>query len=156
MLITSLIWYYVANRLAVHITASTQRKIGLYYHRKCLIAMIKSILLHPLTALLLTFVAAVSVFSMRQSLQPIKQGEKGLYSLTEEKRILQDSIAQQELDLKLAAEPFYQEKKLRDELLYKLPGEDIIVLGDVPPITLELPSPPPSPTPWQEWRELLF
>ncbi len=118
--------------------------------------MIKSILLHPLTALLLTFVAAVSVFSMRQSLQPIKQGEKGLNSLAEEKRILQDRIAQQQLELELATEPFYQEKKLRDELLYKLPGEDIIVLGEVPPITLELPPAPPSPTPWQEWRELLF
>lgn len=118
--------------------------------------MLRSILLHPLTALLLTFVAVVSVFSMRQSLQPIKQGEKGLLALQEEKRILQDRVAQQELELEIAKEPFYQEKKLRDELLLKKPGEEILVIPDLRPVELIPPPVPEQPTPWQEWQKLLF
>lgn len=118
--------------------------------------MIKSVLLNPVTAILFTIVAILSIVSMRQSLQPIAEGQADLERLQNDKTQLQARIIAAEQQLEAAQTPFYQEKKLRDEFLLQREGEIIILLPDVSPLPLPEPTPSPSPSAWEEWQSLLF
>lgn len=118
--------------------------------------MIKSVLLHPISAILITIVAVLTIISMRQSLEPITDAEQGLYRLEQEKQRLQEEIVAEKQKLEAASQPFYQEKKLRDELLLQKPDEIVIMMPEVTPIP-RTPSPTPKiASPWEEWQQVLF
>lgn len=117
--------------------------------------MIKGVLLNPLTAIVIAVLVGLSVFSMQQSLKPIKIGENSLAELSKEKAALEAEIQATQQKIEIASDPFYQEKKLRDELLLQKPEETVLLIPDVSPIPIPTPAPTTPTTPWQEWQEVL-
>lgn len=120
--------------------------------------MIKRLLYHPLTAIIITIMVGLFVMSLRQTQQKNQRADDVI-------KQWQDKIARQELELKqLEGESnqqkldFQQEKMLRDELLLQKEGEIVLQLpsdashaaSDQEVIELN------STTPWQEWQKLLF
>lgn len=118
--------------------------------------MLKSLFFNPVAVVVIAIFVGLLVFSMRVSLLPIFKSEQSIAQLEREKEGRAALLRATQEELNLSQQPFYQEKKLRDELLLQLPGEEVIMLPPISPIPYTPPSPPPTPTPWQAWQEFFF
>lgn len=116
----------------------------------------RSLLQHPVMAVLITIIAGIFMFSLYLSGAQQQSGTKTLSSLEESVARQQQRVETLEQQAALSKDPFVQEKIQRDERLLQQPGEIILQL---PPLTVPSPTPEPAPTPstpWQEWKRLLL
>lgn len=114
------------------------------------------LLLHPVSALIITMVAVLFSLSLYKSTQDIRSSQAGLDQLEGEIAQLGSEVQSVQAEMQQADSPLVKEKIIRNELLMQKPGEYVIQIPEV----IEEPGavlPESSDTqPWQEWQQLLF
>ncbi len=114
----------------------------------------KSLLFHPLTALILTVLTIIFVMSLRTNKNEISRSSETIHLLEQEVDKISSEVSQSQQDLETAQLPISKEKIARDELLMQKPGETVLQL---PPLQeSDLPEVTQPKTPWEEWKELLL
>lgn len=120
--------------------------------------MIKRLLYHPLTAIIITILVGLFVLSLQKTRQKsdkadlvIKEWEQKIARQELELKQLEGNLSQEKLD-------FEREKMLRDELLLQKEGE---IIFQLPPASGDAASSQEvlelnATTPWQEWQIILF
>lgn len=116
----------------------------------------RSLLFHPITVVVITILAMLYFFSLRTTLQQAERPSKTVSELKQEVTDLASEVSSLEEKAELAQTEFAREKMIRDELLMQKPGEYVIQLSDKIDVTLPASLPSPTPTPWEEWKKLLF
>lgn len=115
----------------------------------------KHILSHPISKILFIIMAILFIISLQLKKKEIAR--RALIIEIQQTKVekLKQEISDLESKASSSADPFFQEKIVRNELLMQKEGETII---QIPPELLPtriIPSPTPSFTPWQAWKELL-
>ena len=116
----------------------------------------RNLLEHPIVLVIITCIAGVTMFSLYVSAQDGSTATTALTAINATVERQEQRVAQLEEQVRLANDPFIQEKIRRDERLQQLPGEVVLQL---PPIIVPTPQTAPTTTPltpWEEWQRLLF
>lgn len=114
----------------------------------------KTLLFHPLTALIITVLAIVFFLSLQTNKNEISRSSDTIHLLEQEVDKISSETSVSEEKLEDAKSPLTKEKIARDELLMQKPGETILQL---PPIEeTDIPEVDQPKTPWEQWKELLF
>jgi cell division protein FtsB len=111
---------------------------------------------NPLSLIALTAVTLFTLFSLRSTASKTQTSTEDVRLLDQEVAQLTSEVSSLEKQVELNQHPFYAEKNIRNELLLQKPGEYVIQIPEVSPQPLPTVLPEATPTPWQEWRQLLF
>jgi hypothetical protein len=111
---------------------------------------------HPLVILLFTLISAALFISLRQSARETSKSAEIVLQALEEFQELDQEVVSLRQETELANSPLRQEKIIRNELLQQVPGERTVQMPILDSTGVEKVAPTPSPTPWEEWRKLLF
>jgi len=102
---------------------------------------------------LTTVILCISLYISSVQLRGSSQKVASLRADVAKQQALTDALGQK---LQTAQNSTTQEEIIRDQLLMQKPGEFVVQTPDLPRVSPEVTPPPPSPTPWQEWKKLLF
>ena len=110
----------------------------------------------PLVVIILTALAIILfvslIWSSYQLSQSSRQVGKTKLAVGQE----QANVDKLKTQLQVAQSETTKETIIRGQLLQQKPGEYVLQMPDLPVVKVTpLPS-PASPTPWQEWQQLLF
>ncbi len=115
----------------------------------------KKIIYHPLTIIFLSLIAVYFIFSLRSNQKKIDLSRKNIKNLKQIVSKMEKDYNQQTEELKTAKKPLTKEKIVRNELLFKKPGEYVLQLPKINPVQPEEKF-IEEKTPWEKWRNLLF
>lgn len=120
--------------------------------------MIRRLIFNPITLIFLTILSIIFSISLHKSAQKTTRSAHNLASVEQEVAQIETEVEQLELALESAEQPLAKEKIIRNELMMQKPGECVIQIADeltqlAASTAAEIK---PTPTPWEEWRELLF
>jgi cell division protein FtsB len=115
----------------------------------------KRLLLHPLGIIILTTISLSIFFSLEKTISQHQLSEEQVKELKTQTSQLETQITTLETEVQQASQAAYQEKMLRDELLMQKDGEYIVKI-EYNQSSGEETSTTPEPTPWQEWKNLIF
>lgn len=115
----------------------------------------KNIIFHPFSALVITIIAGLFVWSMHKNLQEVELAQTSLEKMQAELTDKQAATQSLQQELDNAQTPLKQEQRLRNELLLQREGEVVLMVA--------APSPTPSPSAgtnaksnWQLWWEWMW
>jgi negative regulator of sigma E activity len=114
------------------------------------------LLSHPLTILIFSGLSLALFLSLRQNAQETGQSGEMVVQMEREVQNLEYEMASLRQETESAASALRREKIIRNELLKKKPGEEVIQMPGFEDARLPPSKPSPTPTPWEEWKELLL
>ncbi len=116
----------------------------------------RNLLFHPITVIVITIASMLYFFSLRSTTQKAQRPNETVNELKQEVSNLASEVSELEARVAASQTEFAREKIIRDELLMQKPGEYVIQLGEQGAQPAATTAPPPTPTPWEEWKKLLF
>lgn len=114
-----------------------------------------SLFYHPVIVVIVSILCLLFYLSLDRSAQKAATSSETVEVLEEEIKTIDGNVAVLESQLELANHPVSQEKVIRNELLLQKPGEYIVQLPEVS-VSESTPNPTATPTPWEEWKKVLF
>ena len=110
---------------------------------------------HPITIVIVTLIASIFMLSLRRT--NLKQAQSVITIQTTSEKIeqLENEVNLLENKLAEAETPLAKEKIFRNELLLQKPGEYVIQMHEEEIENL-IDKTVKNPTPWEEWKKLLF
>lgn len=115
----------------------------------------KRLFIHPLGIIILTAISLFLFLSLEKTINQHQLSGQQVTSLKEQTTQLEKQIIDLETRVEQASQSAYQEQMRRDELLMQKPGEYVVKVEYTQDLRAT-PEPTPDPTPWQEWKSLIF
>lgn len=116
----------------------------------------RSIVYHPVTALLVLLIAVLISISMDEGSKKAATSRRNVELLEQEVALMRESVTELEQSLEEGSQPFAREKAIRDELRMQLPGEVVLQIADLEPVEIPEREAEPEPSMWGQWREVLW
>ncbi|MBD3250662.1 MAG: hypothetical protein GF381_03800 [Candidatus Pacebacteria bacterium] len=115
----------------------------------------KKLFFHPITALILTILTILFVFSLRSNQEKVRLSRENIKNLKKVVDQAQTEVEQKQAQLETAKQPLTKEKIIRNKLLLQRPGEHILQIQDFT-IIEQREDKKTETNPWQEWKKILF
>ncbi len=116
----------------------------------------RNLLFHPISVVVITILALLYFFSLRTTIKRATQPSETVSELKQEVSNLTSEVSELAEEVETSKTEFAKEMTVRDELLMLKPGEYVIQLGESVVVPIVEPTPSATPTPWEEWKVLLF
>jgi cell division protein FtsB len=116
----------------------------------------QKLLFHPITVIFFTVIAVIFYFSLEKSAGTAETSVVTLQKLQQDTEKLNQEVQQLEGKLTDSQNTVAKEKIVRDELLMQKPGEYAIQIPDVDHTEVVPTQPPATPTPWEDWQDILL
>lgn len=114
------------------------------------------LLKHPIVLLLCGIAIVVFYFSLDKTAEKRHQSSEMISQLQQEVENENKIITAMEQE-KLDSETFFaQDKIIHDELLQKAEGEFVVMIADLPEVEPDEQADEQAPSPWEEWKKILF